>query len=254
MQIFIFQFSFCICQFAISFASFALRTDPEPMSDPTPTREPVRMSGDLSGRQIGGFPFLRRLGKGRHGRGLSGRAAAIEALGGGEDPQARTGRRRGSMCGGSSARPRPPPRWSMPTSCRSTKWATSMGLHYIVQEYVQGQNLRDWLARNGPPLLQPALSIMRQIAAALGKAAEQGVVHRDIKPENIMITAAGEVKVADFGLARVLGETEFRGHGTDPGGHHDGHAAVHEPGAGRGPALWTTAATSTPSACFAIIC
>ena len=65
------------------------------------------------------------------------------------------------------------------------------GLHYIVQEYVQGQNLRDWLARNGPPLLQQALSIMRQIAAALGKAAEQGVIHRDIKPENIMITARG---------------------------------------------------------------
>ena len=82
------------------------------------------------------------------------------------------------------------------------------GMHYIVQEYVQGQNLRDWLARNGPPLLQPALSIMRQIAAALGKAAEQGVIHRDIKPENIMITSAGEVKVADFGLARVIRENE----------------------------------------------
>ena len=82
------------------------------------------------------------------------------------------------------------------------------GLHFIVQEYVQGQNLRDWLARNGPPLLQPALSIMRQITAALGKAAEQGVIHRDIKPENIMITSAGEVKVADFGLARVIRENE----------------------------------------------
>ena len=82
------------------------------------------------------------------------------------------------------------------------------GLHYIVQEYVQGQNLREWLARNGPPLLQQALSIMRQIAAALGKAAEQGVIHRDIKPENIMITTTGEVKVADFGLARVLRESD----------------------------------------------
>ena len=82
------------------------------------------------------------------------------------------------------------------------------GLHFIVQEYVQGQNLREWLARNGPPLLEQALSIMRQIAAALGKAAEQGVIHRDIKPENIMITAAGEVKVADFGLARVLREND----------------------------------------------
>lgn len=76
-------------------------------------------------------------------------------------------------------------------------------LHYIAQEYVQGQNLRDFIVRHGPPDLPHALSIMRQVASALAKAAEQGVVHRDIKPENIMLTASGEVKVADFGLARV---------------------------------------------------
>ena len=80
------------------------------------------------------------------------------------------------------------------------------GRHYIAQEYVQGQNLRDWLARNGPPDVAHALSIMRQVAAALAKAAEVGVVHRDIKPENIMITTLGEVKVADFGLARLTRE------------------------------------------------
>jgi eukaryotic-like serine/threonine-protein kinase len=78
-------------------------------------------------------------------------------------------------------------------------------LHYIAQEYVQGQNLRDYVARHGPPDLPHALSIMRQVASALVKAAEQGVVHRDIKPENIMLTAGGEVKVADFGLARLTG-------------------------------------------------
>ena len=78
-------------------------------------------------------------------------------------------------------------------------------LHYIAQEYVQGQNLRDFIARHGPPDLPHALSIMRQVASALAKAAEQGVVHRDIKPENIMLTAGGEVKVADFGLARLTG-------------------------------------------------
>jgi serine/threonine-protein kinase len=80
--------------------------------------------------------------------------------------------------------------------------------HYIAQEYVQGQNLQDWLARNGPPDVPHALSIMRQVASALSKAAEVGVVHRDIKPENIMLTTGGEVKVADFGLARLTRDNE----------------------------------------------
>ncbi|MBN1395730.1 MAG: serine/threonine protein kinase [Pirellulales bacterium] len=76
-------------------------------------------------------------------------------------------------------------------------------LHYIAQEYVHGQNLRDYLSRHGLPDLSHALSIIRQVASALAKAAERGVIHRDIKPENIMLTAGGEVKVADFGLARL---------------------------------------------------
>jgi serine/threonine-protein kinase len=80
------------------------------------------------------------------------------------------------------------------------------GVHYIAQEYVAGQNLRELLARRGPLDVTLVVSIMRQTAAALSKAADQGIVHRDIKPENIMLTKAGEVKVADFGLARITGE------------------------------------------------
>ncbi len=80
--------------------------------------------------------------------------------------------------------------------------------YYLAQEYVQGLNLRQWLERHGAPDLRQALSIMRQVAAALIKAGQRGIVHRDIKPENIMLTRTGEVKVADFGLARVSGSMD----------------------------------------------
>ena len=77
------------------------------------------------------------------------------------------------------------------------------GYHYIAQEYVQGQNLKMALKRNGAFEVKEALSIMRQVANALDKASKKGITHRDIKPENIMLTGEGEAKVADFGLARI---------------------------------------------------
>jgi eukaryotic-like serine/threonine-protein kinase len=78
------------------------------------------------------------------------------------------------------------------------------GFPYIALEYVEGRNLKEFVARKGPPKLALALSIMRQTAAGLHRASEAGIVHRDVKPENILLTAKGEVKVADFGLSRCL--------------------------------------------------
>lgn len=78
------------------------------------------------------------------------------------------------------------------------------GIHFIAQEYVPGQNLKQLLSKQGTLEVKLVGAILRQVSAALYKAAEQGIVHRDIKPENILITATGEVKVADFGLARVI--------------------------------------------------
>jgi predicted Ser/Thr protein kinase len=78
------------------------------------------------------------------------------------------------------------------------------GLFYMALEYVEGRNLREYLLKKGPPDLLLALSLMRQVASALQRASELGIIHRDIKPENILLTRKGEVKVADFGLSRCL--------------------------------------------------
>jgi serine/threonine-protein kinase len=78
------------------------------------------------------------------------------------------------------------------------------GRHYMVLEYVEGQSLRDYLLRKGPLDVLLVLSLMRQVANALLRAGEMGIVHRDIKPENILLTRKGEAKVADFGLSRCL--------------------------------------------------
>lgn len=77
-------------------------------------------------------------------------------------------------------------------------------LRYMVLEYVDGRNLRDYLARKGPPDLPVTFSVMRQVVLALQKAHEEGIVHRDIKPENILVTRKVEVKVTDFGLSRFF--------------------------------------------------
>jgi serine/threonine-protein kinase len=73
---------------------------------------------------------------------------------------------------------------------------------YLVLEFVDGQSLAERLT-SGPLPFSEAIAIARQIIDALEAAHDKGIVHRDIKPANIMLTADGEVKVLDFGLARV---------------------------------------------------
>jgi serine/threonine-protein kinase len=81
------------------------------------------------------------------------------------------------------------------------------GVHYIAQEYVAGENLKDLMLREGRLGPGRTVRILAQVAAALAKAASQGIIHRDIKPENILLATTGEVKVADFGLARVASDS-----------------------------------------------
>jgi len=74
---------------------------------------------------------------------------------------------------------------------------------YIVTELVDGQTVRELLAK-GPLPVSQALDIATQTAEGIAKAHEAGIVHRDIKPENLMVTRDGFVKILDFGLAKLL--------------------------------------------------
>jgi tRNA A-37 threonylcarbamoyl transferase component Bud32 len=80
------------------------------------------------------------------------------------------------------------------------------GLYYFSMEYVDGKNVRELLNAGALPP-QTALKIVPQVCDALQYAHDEGIVHRDIKPENILVDKKGRVKIADFGLARLVGLT-----------------------------------------------
>lgn len=84
-------------------------------------------------------------------------------------------------------------------------WGRSGNTYFMAMEYVQGRTLADIVKANGRLSAQQATDVAMEVAGALGFAHRNGVVHRDIKPANILIGAGGQVKVADFGIARALG-------------------------------------------------
>ena len=82
------------------------------------------------------------------------------------------------------------------------------GLLFICMAYYGGENLSARISR-GPLTVAEALDVVIKIGRGLAKAHEHGIVHRDIKPANIIITADGEVKIVDFGLAKLSGGTQI---------------------------------------------
>src|SRR5207249_2263904 len=79
----------------------------------------------------------------------------------------------------------------------------SDGTAYMAMQYVEGETLRDRLAR-GAMTVSDIVRIATEVADALDEAHRRGIVHRDIKPGNVMIDSRGHAKVLDFGIAKLL--------------------------------------------------
>jgi len=96
-------------------------------------------------------------------------------------------------------------RLSHPNIVAVHEFGQAGGLHFFIMEFVDGANLRqlEQSCRLSP---REALQIIPQICDALQYAHDEGVVHRDIKPENVLVDRKGRVKIADFGLAKILGQ------------------------------------------------
>ena len=92
-----------------------------------------------------------------------------------------------------------------PHICAVYEVGEEAGYSFIVMQYVEGETLGSRIQRQ-PLEVREALDIAVQIADALAEAHSRRIIHRDIKPQNVMLTASGQVKVLDFGLARVVRE------------------------------------------------
>jgi len=93
---------------------------------------------------------------------------------------------------------------------------TEEGRMFIAMACYEGESLKDKIER-GPLPIEEALDIAIQIAQGLAKAHSKKIVHRDVKPANILITEDGQVKVVDFGLAKLAGRTMLTKEGTTLG-------------------------------------
>ena len=96
-----------------------------------------------------------------------------------------------------------------PNVVRASDAGEFNGQHYLVMEYVEGEDLDHVLQRKGRLSVEDACAVVRQAALGLDHAHQRGLVHRDIKPSNLMLTHDGQIKVLDFGLALLQVPSDY---------------------------------------------
>lgn len=105
-------------------------------------------------------------------------------------------------------------KFSHPNVLNILNYLEEDGNVFLIMEYINGETLENRLKREGRLTIEEAVSISLSVLEALDFMHSKGVIHRDIKPSNIMFTDSGIVKVTDFGIAKVIGETVQTGTGT----------------------------------------
>lgn len=156
-------------------------------------------------KQIGDFELKRKLGKGGMGEVFLARQISLDRLvalktlsrdlSKQEDFVQRFGREARSMA-----------KLDHPNAVKVYAVDSFKGIHFAAIEYVDGKSVQDWLDKLEQFPVGDAVHIAMVAAEALKHAHDLNMVHRDIKPDNILLTSKGGVKVADFGLAKVLDE------------------------------------------------
>jgi serine/threonine protein kinase len=162
-----------------------------------------RTNGDMSGRTLGGrYRVDAELGRGGMARvyhatdTVLGRPVAVKVLAAqyAGDANFVTRFRREAQAAA---------RLNHPNLVQVYDTGSDDGVHYIVMEYVEAKTLADYLSGGGRIMPDRAVELAEAVCDALGVAHSQGVIHRDVKPANVMVTRGGQVKVTDFGIARV---------------------------------------------------
>ena len=157
---------------------------------------------DLSGREIGSFKVLRKLGAGGMGEVYLAddltldRQVALKFLSGALTDDAPAKRQLTKEARAVAV-------LDHPNICPVYDIKETDKHHFIVMQYCRGATL-DNFVKNESPDVKTILNIARQIVGAIAEAHSHGIIHRDIKPGNLIVTPNGQVKVLDFGLAKVV--------------------------------------------------